>query len=204
MTTLARASRLRIPLSRAFAASLIAVLLFNGSYWDSKGMMLGDLLTTVGLGLIGIATVGRLWCNAYIVGYKNNVLLMSGPYSVSRNPLYFFSSLGAVGVGLMSESLTVTATIALLFVATYRAVIRAEEQRLEGLHGDTWRQYVARVPRFWPKLSQLEEPERYTIHPQQFRRHLFDALWFTWAAGIMLLIETLHDSGILTVLWHAP
>lgn len=202
-STPGRASRLRIPLSRAFVALLGIAILFNGSYWSRAGLMFGDLLTSAGLVLIGVATVGRLWCNLYIVGYKNNTLLTTGPYSVSRNPLYFFSSLGAIGVGMMSESVIITATIALLFAATYPSVIRAEEHRLAGLHGESWRQYVAQVPRFWPKFSQLAEPEQYTMHPRQFRRHLFDALWFAWAAAILLLIETLHDSGWLPMWWHA-
>lgn len=203
MASLAFASRLRIPLSRALVAALAVVILFNGSYWAREGLMLGNLLTSLGLVLIGIAIVGRLWCNLYIVGYKNNTLLTTGPYSISRNPLYFFSSLGAVGVGLTCESLIVTATIALLFAATYPSVILAEEKRLAGLHGQAWKDYVARVPRFWPKFGQLAEPERYTVHPQQFRRHLLDALWFAWAAAIVQLIQTLHDSGWLPAYWYA-
>jgi protein-S-isoprenylcysteine O-methyltransferase Ste14 len=203
MATVALASRLRIPLSRGFVAALLFIILFNGSYWSRAGLMFGDLLTSAGLVLISVATVGRLWCNLYIVGYKNNTLLTTGPYSVSRNPLYFFSSIGAIGVGMMTESVIITVTMALLFAATYPGVIRAEERRLAGLHGDAWQQYIARVPRFWPRFSQLEEPEQYTMHPRKFRRHLFDALWFAWAAALMLLIETLHDSGWLPMYWHA-
>ncbi|NGY06860.1 methyltransferase family protein [Solimonas terrae] len=203
MSTLARASRLRIPLSRAFVALLGVAILFNGSYWSRAGLMFGDLLTSLGLVLIGVATVGRLWCNLYIVGYKNRELLTTGPYSTSRNPLYFFSSIGAVGVGCMSESLIITAVIALMFAITYPSVILAEERRLADLHGDAWTRYVATVPRFWPKFSQLDEPEQYTMYPRQFRRHLSDALWFGWAAAILLLIETLHDGGWLPVWWHA-
>jgi protein-S-isoprenylcysteine O-methyltransferase Ste14 len=203
MSTVAAASRLRIPLSRAFVALLGIAILFNGSYWARAGLMFGDLLTSAGLVLIGIATVGRLWCNLYIVGYKNRELLTTGPYSISRNPLYLFSSIGAVGVGCMSESVVITATIALLFAATYPSVIRAEEQRLAGLHGEAWTRYAATVPRFWPNIARLSEPEQYTIYPRQFRRHLFDALWFGWAAAILLLIETLHDSGWLPIWWHA-
>jgi protein-S-isoprenylcysteine O-methyltransferase Ste14 len=203
MAPLARASRLRLPLSRAFVALLTIAILFNGSYWSRAGWMFGDLLTSAGLVLIGIATVGRLWCNLYIVGYKNSTLLTTGPYSISRNPLYFFSSLGAIGVGMMSESVIVTATIALLFAATYASVIRAEERRLAGLHGDAWNDYVAAVPRFWPNFARLREPEQYTMYPRQFRRHLLDALWFGWAAAIVLLIEALHDGGWLPVWWHA-
>lgn len=203
MSTLALASRMRIPLSRALVVAIAFAVLFNGSYWARAGLMFGDLLTSAGLVLIGIATVGRLWCNLYIVGYKNRQLLTTGPYSISRNPLYFFSSVGAVGVGFMSESLIITATVALLFAATYPRVILAEEARLATLHGDAWTQYVARVPRFWPKFSQLSEPEQYGIFPREFRRHLSDALWFSWAAAIMLLIETLHDGGWLPIFWHA-
>jgi protein-S-isoprenylcysteine O-methyltransferase Ste14 len=36
----------------------------------------------------------RLWCSLYISGYKNSQLITSGPYSLCRNPLYFFSFVG--------------------------------------------------------------------------------------------------------------
>jgi protein-S-isoprenylcysteine O-methyltransferase Ste14 len=83
----------------------------NSYYILSKAMIIAGCL------LIGCATVGRLWCAQYIAGYKNDVLVKWGPYSICRNPLYFFSLLGGIGVGLCTESFTLTAIIAAVFAA---------------------------------------------------------------------------------------
>ncbi|SEQ74441.1 Protein-S-isoprenylcysteine O-methyltransferase Ste14 [Solimonas aquatica] len=197
-------ARYRIGMSRVLVLLLIVVLLFNGSYWDQNNWIVGDIAAVIGLTLISIASVGRLWCNLYIVGYKNRELLSTGPYSMSRNPLYFFSAVGAVGIGLVSESLLLTGLIATLFAIVYPRVIRAEETHLRKVHGASFDAYAARVPRFWPRWSALQEPEQWTVYPREFRNHLSDVLWFVWAAAMLLLIGSLHARGILPVLWWMP
>ncbi|MEQ1440465.1 isoprenylcysteine carboxylmethyltransferase family protein [Fontimonas sp. SYSU GA230001] len=189
--------RHRIVLSRLMVAGVLVVLAISSSAWSGRQAFFASVLVALGLVLIGLAMVGRLWCNLYIVGYKNQTLLTTGPYSASRNPLYFFSSLGGVGVGLTSGTLTVGVLIAVLFALTYPGVILTEEKRLEKIHGQAWLDYMARVPRFFPRLSQLVEPEQYEVHPRLFRKHLLDALWFAWAAGVMALIDGAHGMGWL-------
>lgn len=188
--------RYRIALSRLMVAGVLVLLCISGSAWTDTAIVVGAL-EALGLGMIGVAMTGRLWCNLYIVGYKNRTLLTTGPYSTSRNPLYFFSALGGIGVGLTSGTLTIGALIAGLFAITYPGVILTEEKRLEKIHGQAWHDYIARVPRFFPRFSQLVEPEDYEVRPQLFRRHLLDALWFTLAAGVIALIRGAHAMGWL-------
>lgn len=195
--------RHRIGLSRLLVAAIIGLIAVSGSHWDQRNAMMGDGLMALGLALIGLATVGRLWCNLYIVGYKNQTLLTTGPYSISRNPLYFFSALGGIGVGLATETLFFGALIALVFALTYPGVIRTEERRLAQLHGSRWTEYVRTVPRFFPRFAQLVEPADYMVHPRLFRRHLLDALWFVWAAGLMELLGGMRSAGWLPT-WFAP
>lgn len=147
--------------------------------------------------LAGIASLGRLWCSLYISGHKNNTLVTVGPYSMCRNPLYFFSLVGAVGVGLATETLSVPLIAVVFFSLYYPVVIRSEEARLARLHGEKFESYVRTTPSFFPRLSNLKEPEEYHVKPVIFRNNLFHALWFIWIIGILELIESLHEAGIL-------
>jgi protein-S-isoprenylcysteine O-methyltransferase Ste14 len=188
----------RIRMSRLFMLVIVAVLAVSESQWD--GTIMDAVLFLVGAVLVGAATMGRLWCSLYIAGYKTGTLITVGPYSISRNPLYFFSMVGAIGVGLATETFTFGAIFALWFVLFYPPVIRAEEQRLRALHGAQFEEYARRVPQFFPRFGLLAEPDSYTVKPVTFRNHLLDALWFVWGLGLLELLEAAHQYALLPTL----
>jgi len=148
---------------------------------------------------VGIASLGRLWCSLYIAGHKTRHLVTEGPYSLCRHPLYFFSFLGAVGVGLASETFTIPAIILAAFALYYPFVIRFEENKMRARHGQAYDEYCQNTPRFWPRWSRLSEPEEYSVYPKTFRKHLFSALLFVWMIGILELIEMFRELGMLPV-----
>jgi len=78
--------RARIHISRIMAMILLVVILFTSSRWEGISST-SSVLFLIGCILVGIASLGRLWCSLYIAGYKNDTLVTLGPYSVSRNPL---------------------------------------------------------------------------------------------------------------------
>jgi len=200
LTKLFVANRIRMSqLSMLLVAGLLAV---SESHWERTFM--DAVLFLVGAVLVGAATMGRLWCSLYIAGYKEGTLITTGPYSISRNPLYFFSFVGAVGLGLATETFTFGVLFAVWFALFYPAVIRAEERRLRELHGTRFEDYARRVPRFFPRFSLLVEPEHYTVRPVHFRNHLLDALWFVWGLGLLELIESVHMYQLLPTLvrWY--
>jgi protein-S-isoprenylcysteine O-methyltransferase Ste14 len=184
-----------------FAAALGALIMISASRSDEYGVV-GDLLFLVGLLLVGVATVGRLWCSLYISGYKTNVLITSGPYSVCRNPLYFFSLIGGVGVGLSTETVTIALIIAAGFLLLYPFVIRSEEKGLRKAHGDAYDKYVRDTPRFFPSFQRFHEPEEYTVRTRAFRRRVTDSMCFIWVVGALELIEALHEHHVIPVLFR--
>ncbi|OQW96845.1 MAG: hypothetical protein BWK74_07605 [Desulfobacteraceae bacterium A6] len=200
MSSKSISERWRIALSWFAAVVLCPALLFSGSEWE-KIPVFSTLLFAAGCFLAGIASLGRLWCSLYISGYKNNTLVTAGPYSMCRNPLYFFSLVGAIGVGLATETLSVPLTAVAFFSLYYPVVIRSEEARLLRLHGDMFESYIRTPPPFFPRLSNLKEPEEYQVKPRIFRDNLFYALWFIWIIGILEIIESLHEAGYLPVLF---
>ena len=190
--------KLRIPLSRSFAVILGVIILFSSSKWEDVSFA-SNIVFLTGCILVGIASLGRLWCYLYIAGYKDSSLVTTGPYSISRNPLYFFSLLGALGVGLATETLVIPSIVLILFAMYYPTVIRSEERRLLSLHGEKFESYCKNTPTFFPKLSLLKEPETYKVNPKIFRRNSFNALWFIWLTGILEIIEAFHETGVLPV-----
>jgi protein-S-isoprenylcysteine O-methyltransferase Ste14 len=191
--------KLRIPLSQLFAIALIIFILCSESKWE--GTNVAWILFAIGCFLAAIASLGRLWCSLYIAGYKTSVLITAGPYSICRHPLYFFSFLGAIGVGLATETFLIPFIIFLAFAIYYPYAMRSEETDLLKRHGDAYKTYRNAVPAFFPKPSLLREPETYTVHTRIFRKHIFDALWFMWLIGIMEIIEHFHELGILPAIF---
>ena len=190
-----RMQKWRIRLSVLAGVVFFAFNSVTASRWERESPLVSALLFSLGLVLVGVASLGRLWCSLYIAGYKSSRLVTEGPYSLSRNPLYFFSLLGFIGVGLASETLLMPAILVLAFASYYPAVIRAEEKRLNFLHLESYLEYARSTPRFFPAVGKLREPETYVVNPKIFRRHLLDALVFGWCVGILEILEELRHLG---------
>lgn len=192
--------RYRIRTSRLVVWPLAVGITLAGSQWEQQFVLRG-LLFLIGCVLVSTAVIGRLWCSQYISAYKTRHLVTSGPYSLSRNPLYVFSSIGAVGLGFATETLTIPFVLALMFAVFYPKVIRDEETKLAELHGEPFKAYMASVPRFWPRNFKLVEPEEYIVSPVKFRHALLDAIWFMWLLGIIQMAEALRHGDILPTLF---
>lgn len=147
--------------------------------------------------LVGYAIAGRLWCASYIAGYKTNRLVMEGPYSICRNPLYFFSLLGGIGAGLCSKSLTITAIIFTAFVVIYPITIGAEERKLSVKFQEAYARYKEDVPRFIPKYSKLREPAEYTVNAKTYRQEAIDAICFVWIIALFEFVNALIEMQII-------
>ncbi|MEU4606641.1 isoprenylcysteine carboxylmethyltransferase family protein [Kribbella sp. NPDC023972] len=77
-------------------------------------------------------------------------LVTSGPYAVSRNPMYVGWSLLHLGIGMIAGSGWIIATLPFVGAAIHRDVV-GEERRLTTRFGDEYKHYAARVGRYFPK-----------------------------------------------------
>lgn len=194
--------KLRIALSRLVVIFALSGYLCTSSYWEkTEGKELELFLFFIGMVMVAIASMGRMWCSLYIAGYKDRTLITKGPYSLCRNPLYFFSFIGFTGIGFATETLLFPLLCVLVFAASYGFIIKREETRLRQLFGSTYDEYKAQTPAFWPRFSNFSEPENYVVRPIVYRQHIFDALWFVWIVGILEVIEGLKDIGYIKPLW---
>jgi protein-S-isoprenylcysteine O-methyltransferase Ste14 len=93
-------TRIRI-IQLSVLALLFAVMTMNPEF-NADG---SDTVEKIGVGLVLFCVVGRMWSILYIGSKKNQTLVATGPYSITRNPLYLFSAIGAMGIGLFVGSL---------------------------------------------------------------------------------------------------
>lgn len=193
----------RILISRIVAVTVLFFIVASKSRWETENEMFTSILFVIGVVLVGIASLGRMWCSLYIAGYKDEQLITKGPYSLCRNPLYFFSMTGVLGIGFCTETLTFPILFIILFASYYPFVIKSEEKRLLSIFGASFERYTQKIPAFFPKISLFQEPETYQVNPMVYRIHIFSALWFVWAVGILVAIKGLKDIGLFNVLWTA-
>ena len=160
-----------------------------------EGQKIHESLEWLGIGLIVICIVGRTWCTLYIGGRKNTVVVDEGPYSVSRNPLYMFSLLGAAGVGAQLGSFIMMLVVPAIVWLVFRIVVAREEKHLLNGLGEPYRDYVSRVPRFLPRLSLWRNAEYLEVRPSRVVRTFMDACFFLAAIPLAESFEWLQQSG---------
>jgi protein-S-isoprenylcysteine O-methyltransferase Ste14 len=192
------ASRLeaaRLPVSRVVAFAVVASLLLARPL--ERPELIEQSLRVLGLALAAVGAVGRQWCSIYIGGRKTRELVTAGPYSCCRNPLYLFSFIGAAGVALATHSFAILAVVMAFLWLYYPGVIRSEEGKLHLLHGEAFTRYRAATPALWPRRWRLRDEAPQQVDGALFRKHALEAMWFVWAVGLVLVVESLHEAELL-------
>jgi protein-S-isoprenylcysteine O-methyltransferase Ste14 len=182
----------------------VLLLLFTRSRWQATAPHIHTLIESAGLVLILVCILGRTWCTLYIGGRKKRELITEGPYSVVRNPLYVFTSIGAAGIGAQTGSALVAFLFGAATLAVFDFVARREEVFLESSFPGEFAAYAERVPRFWPRLSSWREADELRVKPHLVRRTFLDACLFLLAVPASDLLALLQRLARLPVLMHLP
>ncbi|MBB4002705.1 MAG: isoprenylcysteine carboxylmethyltransferase family protein [Aurantimonas endophytica] len=181
----------------AILVGAFMALLFVGSAWPEE---IHETIEVVGLGLIVVGIAGRIWCTLYIGGRKAAEIVAEGPYSISRNPLYVFSSIAAGGAGAATGSIVLGLVFMVGCAAAFRVVILREEAYLREAFGASFDSYVARVPRFFPDISLFRDVPKITVDMALVYRTMGDGLVFFAAMPFFETVEMLQAGGYLPVL----
>ena len=155
------------------------------------------IIEYIGFFLVCVAVMGRLWCALYISGRKDRELCVVGPYSLSRNPLYFFSFVGIVGICAAAQNITLAVLTGSLFLIYYHFIIAKEEARLGEMFGIDFERYVSSVPRFFPRLVLPTAYDTISVSVKPFTRALTEVIWFLIAVVTIEIIEDLRRGGFL-------
>lgn len=112
--------------------------------------------TAVGIGVTVLALALIQWSawtfrrnKTAVVPWKpTRVIVDSGPFAISRNPIYVGFALFQVGLGLWSDKLAVVLMVIPAILATGLLIIAKEEEYLERKFGEEYLEYKSRVRRW--------------------------------------------------------
>jgi protein-S-isoprenylcysteine O-methyltransferase Ste14 len=138
-------------------------------YWllaapTSQSILIGAVVASLGLWIRGLAS-GHL--------RKDESLATTGPYGLTRNPLYFGSAFLAAGFVMAGHSWAAGVIVTAYFAVFYYAVMRSEERDVRERFGVAFDEYASRVPLFVPRFPRPGQ----RAHPQtkfswlQYRRN---------------------------------
>jgi protein-S-isoprenylcysteine O-methyltransferase Ste14 len=164
---------------------LLTVVVLWLSRPEPRSILLGAAVGFVGL-----------WIRAYAAGYlhKQEILAVTGPYARTRNPLYFGSSILALGAAIAMNAVWSALLLLLYFSLVYSFVMRREEKELHCKHGAAFDAYATAVPLFFPRLAANRQPgtDAAEFSWAQYRKnHEYEA-----AVGFVLLLVG------LVVIWR--
>src|SRR5262245_18827797 len=130
--------RIRVP-----ASFLLAAFYFYYSRPSWKSLALGGCVGFLGLMM-------RAWATGHL--RKNDRLAVSGPYTLTRNPLYFGSFLIGIGFSLAGRDINILVVFLLCFAVLYGPVMQREIETMRHLFAEQYSNYEERVPLFFPRL----------------------------------------------------
>lgn len=193
--------RQRIHILQAGVLATAPLLLLAQPSWDGAAH---EFIEIAGICLVFACMVGRMWSILYVGSKKNVELVRTGPYSMMRNPLYFFSCIGAVGVGLMYGSLLVAIALGLTAYAVFAVTAAKEANFLRTRFGPVYDAYSRRTPRFWPNPALYSDEQEVSFSPKALKRTLLDGMLFLAVFPLIETLEYLHVNGTLPILMHMP
>ncbi len=136
---------------------LIMLLYENANIWS---LIIGIIIALLGefIRLWGVSWAGSETRTTGSVG--GTFLIISGPFSHVRNPLYVGNILMYFGLGVMSFSIfPFLQIIALLFFfVQYHYIIKEEENYLSKTYGEDYQNYLKNVPRIFPRIMPYKSP----------------------------------------------
>ncbi len=194
----ARKWRLRL------AGAAVAPLLFLVTPYGHPDGMATETIKLLGVVLILAAVFGRTWCTLYIGRKKRETLVTIGPYSLSRNPLYVFSMLGACGIGMATGSAMMGALIAGITFVILSAVVRHEESELLSTFGEPYKAYMDATPRWLAFRSNWRDADEIAVSPPLVLRTFRDSSLMLLCLPLFELIEIVREASAMPTVLRLP
>lgn len=149
----------RIPWPPLIYAGAIALALLLGELWPQVSQVCGgggDGLWRVGVAVMAVGAAFDVSAMVSMSRHRANImphraataLLTSGPFALSRNPIYLGNAVMLAGAAPTFNNLWFLALVPIVVGLVTVLAIRREERHLAALFGDAWTAYAARTSRW--------------------------------------------------------
>lgn len=113
------------------------------------GLVLGGAFVVLGIALFFWAIPRFARAGTSVVPYRpTTAIIVTGPYNLSRNPIYMAMALLYVGISFMAETVWPLLLLPFVLIVVQRGVIAREERYLERKFGNEYLSYKSRVRRW--------------------------------------------------------
>ncbi len=138
-------------------AVLAAAVMLHLNFYFPVIIILTPPATHLGWALIGIGIAIVVWAKRHFDAHETTVkpyedsaaLVTTGPYELTRNPMYLSLTLALIGIAIVLGSITPFLVIPFFVWVIRRKFIRVEEAMLEDAFADDYRAYKGRVRRWF-------------------------------------------------------
>jgi protein-S-isoprenylcysteine O-methyltransferase Ste14 len=109
----------------------------------------GIVALLAAIGLIALAVAELRKANTTVMAHRAaGHLVTSGPYALSRNPIYLGMAIALIGLGLVTGNVWLILASFICGYAQQKLAIEREEAHLQHRFGKAWRDYRKRVRRW--------------------------------------------------------
>jgi len=113
------------------------------------------LSIAMGFGIMMLGVVFRSWSAGFI--NKNRALAQGGPYSLTRNPLYFGNFLLGAGMAVSGNNPPSYIIFGIYYLFFYIILIRVERKRMQQRFGGEYDEWAKVTNLFLPKLKRPDD-----------------------------------------------
>jgi len=119
-------------------------------FWPWDRVWIPAMACFASAAILAASAFARFWQarTTVLPHHTTTALVTSGPFRLTRNPLYLSIGLSLGGVAFAMNSLAMLAMVAPWAVVMRYGVIAREERYLEGKFGEDYRAYCRRVRRW--------------------------------------------------------
>jgi protein-S-isoprenylcysteine O-methyltransferase Ste14 len=147
----------------------------------------------IGFFFMMIGMFFRAWSSGYID--KDRELATEGPYSLTRNPLYFGNLLLGSGIAIACNNWITYLICAVYYVFFFSFLITIERKRLKSRFGPQYEEWARQANLFFPKIKKIKKFNfniAYYMKNREYR-----VLFYSLFVIAVLIIKFLKKIGFI-------